>query len=72
MKQNKVVIHLYGNDRLDYYDYDSRTHTEGEDGLIDQVKRVIGEGFKVTIEGKPTKEIEEDVFLVIERIEAEQ
>ena len=50
----KIKIHLYGDDRLDYYDYDSRTNTEGEDGLIDVVQKFLGNEFKVSIEGKPT------------------
>lgn len=67
MEDNKVRIHLHGDDRLDYYDYDSRTG-EGENGLIDQVQRVIGTGFKVSIEGTPTGETTEDLYLVIERV----
>ena len=38
MEENKIKIHLHGDDRLDYYDYDSRTNTEGDNGLIDRLQ----------------------------------
>lgn len=71
MEENKIKIHLHGDDRLDYYDYDSRTG-EGENGLIDRLQRLLGKDFKCSIEGTPTGETIEDIYLIIERVEAEQ
>lgn len=68
MEENKVKIHLHGDDRLDYYDYDSRTNTEEESGLIGRLQRLLGKDFKITIEGTPTGETTEDIYLVIERL----
>lgn len=67
MEENKIRIHLYGDNRLDYYDYDCRTG-EGENGLIDRLQRLLGSNFKCNIEGVPTGEITEDVYLTIEKI----
>lgn len=68
MEENKIKIHLYGNDRLGYYDYDSRTNTEGSNGLIDRLQRLLGKDFKISIEGTPTGETTEDIYLVIEKL----
>ena len=68
MEENKIKIHLYGDDRLDYYDYDSRTNKEGDNGLIDRLQRLLGKDFKISIEGTPTGETTEDIYLVIERL----
>jgi len=72
MEENKIEIHLYGDDRLDYYDYDSRTNTEGDNGLIDRLQRLLGKDFKISIKGIPVRETEEDIYLVIEKVEAVQ
>ena len=68
MEENKIKIHLYGDDRLDYYDYDSRANTTGENGLIDRLQKLLGNDFKCNIEGTPTGETTEDIYLVIERL----
>lgn len=68
MEENKIKIHLYGDDRLDYYDYDSRANTNGENGLIDRLQKLLGNDFKCNIEGTPTGETTEDIYLVIERL----
>lgn len=68
MEENKIKIQLHGTDRLDYYDYDSRTNTEGGNGLIDKLQKLLGNNFKCHIEAIPTRETEEDIYLVIEKL----
>lgn len=67
MEENKIRIHLYGDDQLDYYDYDSRTG-EGENGLIDRLQRLLGNDFKCSLSAEPTGETTEDIYLTIEKI----
>ena len=65
---NIVKIKLSSQDAMDYYDYDSRTNTEGENGLIDRLQKVLGSDFKCSITSTQTDEVTTPVYLTIERI----
>ena len=66
--ENIVKIKLSSQDAMDYYDYDSRTNTEGENGLIDRLQKVLGSDFKCSITSTQTDEVTTPVYLTIERI----
>lgn len=66
--ENKVKIRLSSQDTMDYYDYDGATNTEGENGLIDRLQKVLGNDFKCSITSTQTDEETTPVYLTIERI----